>query len=160
MSEFHGYVTVTVVDPTGSVETVSVALPLLSSTVPSTVFPAVKVTGPVGVAVGEVIFAMKVTTSPTVDGLGDELMVAALVVCCTTWFRMGEALGPLFVSPTYTAISGYRSALRFDLVSVATPLALSVTVPMELLPQLKFTFPVGVVAPDVVTVAVQVMVCP
>ena len=61
MSEFHGYVTVTVVDPTGSVEVDNFALPPLSSTVPSTVFPAVKVTGPVGVAVGDVILAVKVT---------------------------------------------------------------------------------------------------
>jgi hypothetical protein len=61
MSESHGYVTVTVVEPTASVEVVNVALPSLSSTLPSTVFPAVKVTGPAGVAVGEVIFAVKVT---------------------------------------------------------------------------------------------------
>jgi hypothetical protein len=94
------------VEPTASVEVVNVALPSLSSTLPSTVFPAVKVTGPAGVAVGELIFAVKVTASPWVDGFGDAVMVAALVVCVITWFRMGDALGPLFVSPVYTANSG------------------------------------------------------
>jgi hypothetical protein len=49
------------VEPTASVEVVNVALPSLSSTLPSTVFPAVKVTGPAGVAVGELIFAVNVT---------------------------------------------------------------------------------------------------
>jgi hypothetical protein len=61
MFEFHGYVTVTAVEPTASVDVVNVALPLVSSTVPSVVFPAVKVTGPVGVVVGDVILAVKVT---------------------------------------------------------------------------------------------------
>jgi hypothetical protein len=52
---------VTLVEPTGSDETVSFALPPLSCAVPSTVFPAVKVTGPVGITVGDEIFAVKVT---------------------------------------------------------------------------------------------------
>jgi hypothetical protein len=64
MFEFHGYVTVTVFEPTGSVEVVNVALPLLSSTVPRVVVPDVKVTGPVGVVVGELMVAVKVTDSP------------------------------------------------------------------------------------------------
>ncbi len=64
MFEFHGYVTVTLVEPAASVDVVNVAFPLVSSTVPSVVFPAVKVTGPVGVVVGEVILAVKVTACP------------------------------------------------------------------------------------------------
>jgi len=49
--------------------------------------------------------------------------------------------------------------LRFNLVKLATPLALSAIVPM-LKPQVKFTFPVGGTDPEVVTVAVQVTFCP
>ena len=94
----------TVVEPTARVDVVSVALPLLSSTVPSVVFPAVKVTGPVGVVVGEVISAVKVTDSPWVDGFGDEVSVAVLVACVITWFRMVDVLPGS--SPTYTAVSG------------------------------------------------------
>jgi len=99
MSEFQGYVTVTVVEPTASVDVVNVALPLVSSTVASVVFPAVKVTGPEGVVVGEVIFAVKVTDSPCVEGFGDEVRAAALVVWLITWFRMGDALLALLASP-------------------------------------------------------------
>ena len=106
MSEFHGYVTVTVVEPTASVEVVSVALPLVSSTLPSVVFPAVKVTGPVGVVVGEVMVAVKVTDWPWVDGFWDDVRVAVLVACVITWFSMGDGLGTLLASPRYLAISG------------------------------------------------------
>jgi hypothetical protein len=41
------------------------------------------VTRPVGVTVGEVILAVKVTACPRVEGFADEVMVAALVVCFT-----------------------------------------------------------------------------
>jgi hypothetical protein len=66
-----------------------------------------------------------------VDGLGDEARAAELVVCVTTWFSKADVLAKLFASPPYTALSGYVSALRVDLVSVAIPLALSEAVPME-----------------------------
>ena len=49
------------VEPTASDEVVNVALPPLRCAVPSTVFPDVKVTDPVGVSVGDEIFAVKVT---------------------------------------------------------------------------------------------------
>ena len=48
-------------EPTGSVEMMKVAFPPASWAVPNTVFPKVNVTGPVGVTVGEVILAVKVT---------------------------------------------------------------------------------------------------
>jgi len=99
MSEFQGYVTVTVVDPTASDEVVNVAVPLLSSTVPRVVFPVVNVTGPEGTTVGEVIFAVKVTACPCVDGLGDEVSVAELVACCTVWLKTGDVLPELLPSP-------------------------------------------------------------
>jgi hypothetical protein len=52
---------VTLVEPTDRDEIVSFALPPPSWAVPSTVFPAVKVTGPVGITVGDEIVAVKVT---------------------------------------------------------------------------------------------------
>ena len=66
MFEFPRYVTVTLVEPKVRVEVVIVALPdvlpaQLSWTVPRTVFPAVNVTGPVGLTVGDVICAENVT---------------------------------------------------------------------------------------------------
>ena len=74
----------TAVEPADKNDVVSAALPLVSLTVPRTVFPAVKVTSPFGVTVGDVIFAMNVMAWPTVDGLGEDVILAALVVCCTT----------------------------------------------------------------------------
>jgi hypothetical protein len=74
---------VTLVEPTGNDEIASVALPPLSCAVPSTVFPDVKVTSPVGTTVGDEIFAVKVTACPCVDGFGEDVMVAELVVCTT-----------------------------------------------------------------------------
>ena len=61
MLEFPPYLTVITVDPDGNDEIVSAAEPWFSCTVPSTVFPARNVTGPVGITVGDVIFAVKVT---------------------------------------------------------------------------------------------------
>ena len=61
MFESPLYVTVTLVEPTGSDEITSFAFPPLSCAVPSTVFPDVKATGPVGITVGDEIFAVKVT---------------------------------------------------------------------------------------------------
>ena len=46
--------------------------------------------------------------------------------------------------------------MRFDLVKVATPLALRVAVPMVEVFQEKATVPVGGTGPEVVTVAFQV----
>jgi hypothetical protein len=67
---------------------------------------AVKVTGPVKVTVGEVILAVNVTACPRVDGFADDVMVAALVVCFTTWVSTGEELLRLNASPKYTAAIG------------------------------------------------------
>jgi hypothetical protein len=82
---------------------VNFAFPPLSCAVPSIIFPTAKVTGPVGITVGEVIVAVKVIACPKVDGLGDDVIVAELVVCNTVWFSTGEVLPRLFRSPLYTA---------------------------------------------------------
>ena len=42
---------------------------------------AMKVTGPVGITVGDVIVAVNVTACPCFDGFRDEMIVAELVVC-------------------------------------------------------------------------------
>lgn len=118
------------------------------------------VTGPVGSTVGDEIVAVKVTDCPCVDGFGDEVSIALLVVCRTTWFSTVDVLPKLAVSPTYTAVSGKVSALRFDLLRVAKPLLSSVADPIEKLPHVNFTFPVGVTEPKEVTVAVQLTFCP
>ena len=54
--------------------------------------PSENVTGPAGMTVGDMIFAVKVTTCPRVEGLGDDVTVAVLfawktfckktVICC------------------------------------------------------------------------------
>jgi len=51
----------------------------------------------------------------------------------------------------------YGPGFRIEVVKVATPLALSVPVPMPSGPHLKLTVPVGATGPEVVTVAVKVM---
>ena len=56
--------------------------------------------------------------------------MAELVACVTTWFTSEEELPKLLVSPTYTAVKGYVSALRLVLVSMATPLLFKVAEPM------------------------------
>lgn len=58
-----------------------------------------KVTGPDGVTVGEVIFTANVTVCPMADGFGEDMSVAELVVCSTIWFRTCDTLGGLIASP-------------------------------------------------------------
>ena len=70
--------------------------------------PAVKVTGPVTVTVGEVILAVKVTACPRLEGLAEEVMVAALVACFTTWVTTAEVLLVLNTSPEYTPVIEYE----------------------------------------------------
>ena len=65
-----------------------------------------KVTGPFGITVGDVIFAVKVTAWPCVDGFGDDVSAAMLVVCSTTWFSTPDVLLWFAASPEYTAING------------------------------------------------------
>jgi hypothetical protein len=144
-------------EPTANVEIVNLAFPPLSCAVPNTFTPTMNVTGPVGMTVGDLIAAVNVTASPLLEGFGDDVRPAELVVCFTTWFTMGDALGPLFSSPKYTVVSGYESLFKFDLFSVATPLTLSIAVPKIVLPDMKLTFPVGMVGPTVVTTDVQVI---
>jgi predicted small secreted protein len=100
-------VAVTLVEPTASVEVVNFASPPLSCAVPSTVSPTAKVTGPVGVTVGDVIVAVKVTACPDVDGVGDDVSVGHHLVqqrasksyyCCTVCVTDAE-LSAMLESP-------------------------------------------------------------
>lgn len=63
-------------------------------------------------------------------------------------------------SPVYTAVTGNVLALRNRFDTVATQLALRTAVAMPTPFDVKFTFPVGVIEPEVVTVAVQVRFWP
>jgi len=122
--------------------------------------PAVKVTGPFGVTVGDEILAVKVTASPCVDGFGDEVSSAVLVVCKTTWLRTVDLPGGLLASPPYTAISGYGSAFNNDFVRVAPPLLSSIAEPMVNRSHVNFTLPVGINLPEGLTIAVNVTLWP
>jgi len=110
--------------------------------------------------VGDVIFAVNVTACPTVDGFADDVIAAALPVCSTVWFRTVDTLPRLFVSPRYTAITGYEPAFRLDFIRVATASLFSVAVPIVYVVvkyfHMKTTVPVGGTGPDVVTRAVKV----
>jgi len=92
---------VTVVEPTGNVDVAKVALCAHGTiwAVPNTCFPTLKVTGPVGVTVGDVIVAVKVTTWACIAGFSDELIWALLVVSVTSWFKTGDLLPWFIVSP-------------------------------------------------------------
>ena len=99
MLESPKYVAVTSAEPTGSDEMASFASPPLSWAFPNTVFPAVKVTGPVAITVGDEILAVKVSAWPCVDGFGDDVSVAVLVASDTTWLSRAEVLPRLLASP-------------------------------------------------------------
>jgi len=80
MSESPAKVAVTFPEPGGNDEVVNLAtLPGMRLTLPSTVFPALNITGPLGCAVGDVILAVNVTAWPMLDGFGEEVSVAELV---------------------------------------------------------------------------------
>ena len=69
------------------------------------VFPMVNMTGPLGITVGDVISAVNVTALPGVEGLADEVSVAALVAGYKL-LRTSEELLAFSASPLYTAASG------------------------------------------------------
>lgn len=88
-----------VLDPTGSVEVVNVATPLLSEAVPNVVAPFLNVTVPVGTPPEEVTVAVKVTAWPEADGFGEELSDSAVRALVTTCFSTGEVLALYAPSP-------------------------------------------------------------
>ena len=57
-----------------------------------------KVTVPVGVVVGDVTVAVKVTDFPNVEGFGDDVKVVTLAAWFTTWLRAAELVADC-VSP-------------------------------------------------------------
>ncbi len=76
------YSALTEVVPTGSVEVVKVAVPLFNVPVPSTFVPFTNDTvSPLGgVPTLALTVAVKVTACPEVDGFGEEVIVAVVVV--------------------------------------------------------------------------------
>ena len=142
MFESPAYVAFTAVKPTGNVEVVNVALWLLSCAVPSTVVPTVKMTGPVGTTVRDVITAVKVTSWPAVDGFGDEVSVAALVARRTTWSSTADVLRGFSPSPDRPAVQWVEPAFSLTHGCLHHG-GLAVGEPMELPSHVKFTLPVG-----------------
>ena len=88
-----------VLDPTGRVNVVNVAMPLLSAALPSVVVPFLNVTVPVGTPAEEVTVAVKVTVCPEDDGFGDEVRDSAVGALLTTCFSTGEVLALYVASP-------------------------------------------------------------
>lgn len=146
-------VAVTTVDPFGKVEVVIFALPPLRGTVPRVVDAAVNVTVPTIAAVGDVTVAVNVTDWPCKDGFSEDLIAVLVDALLTVWLRGVDVLLADVAHPLYTAVSESVPAGRFFLVSVATPL-LRVAVPIEVVPFLNVTEPVGT-GPTDVTVPVR-----
>jgi hypothetical protein len=62
---------------------VSLAMPPLRLTVPSVVPEPLKVTEPVGMPPEQVTFAVKVTATPKIEGLSEEVTVVVVVAAWT-----------------------------------------------------------------------------
>jgi hypothetical protein len=118
--------------------------------------PSLNVTVPVGVVVGDVTVAVKVTVCPLNEGFSDDFTVVALVACLTVCRRAAEVLFAVSESPLYVAVMESVPVARLLLVSVATPLVFAVAEPTEVVPFLKTTVPVGDDGAVDVTVALSV----
>src|SRR5437879_2083160 len=120
-----------------------------------------KVTVPVGVpAPGDTATTrvVNVTDEPNVDGLSDELTVAALLAGLTVWMRSEVVPLPLkLASPVYAALIVWLPAVANALVRMACPEALTVTLVGVPPSMVNATVPVRVPAPGAtgLTVAVK-----
>ena len=83
MSAVPAYVAVTFVLPTGSVDVLTLAFPFDNVSVPNVTDPAVKVTFPVGVTVGDFTVAVNFTVRPDFAGFTDDTTVVAVVAFAT-----------------------------------------------------------------------------
>ena len=94
--------------PAGSEDVVEVATPPDRAPVPMTLPPFRKVTTSPsgGVPRPEPMVAVKVTASPTSDGLSEEERETVLVAFDTFWLIEGEMLPELLASPEYWAVIG------------------------------------------------------
>jgi len=133
--------------PTARAEVEKMAMPPVSSAVPSVVAPSMNVTEPVGVPVlgsRASTWAVKVRLWPKTPGFADEMRVVFVLDWPTTWFSAGEVVAVKSASPSYIAeIESWPSG-RAEVVNLATP-ALRGAVPSAIAPSRKVTVPpVGV----------------
>lgn len=136
----------------------NVACPALSVPVPIAAAPSKNVTVPVGVP-GElsVTVAVKVTVWPAVAGFSEEVTAVLVGTPTTVCVKTAEVLASNVASPWYAAVIEWEPTASAEVDSVAWP-ALSVAVPIVVVPSRNATVPVGVPTP--VTVAVKVTDCP
>ena len=151
----------TVLDPVGRVETVTLALPPVVVPVPSTVAPKVNFTfSPSGIAPPvEDTVAVNIPACPEADGFCDDTTIVVVVYLLTTCLTVPE-LAANFASPLYVAVMVKVPAGRDDVVRLAWP-PLVVPVPSGVPLLLNVTVsPSGIEPPAEETVAVNVTDCP
>jgi hypothetical protein len=143
--------------PRESVVVLVVRLPPLSVPAATGVEPSRKVTAPTGVPAADVTPAVSETGWPwTTDPDGPDAVVVVLAAV-TVWLTVFEVdeLNPLV--PRYTAVIGCEPTLSEEVMNVATPLPLTVPVPICDPLSRKLTMPVVGAGPDeTVTAAVNV----
>jgi hypothetical protein len=83
--------------PDDRLAVMSTAFPALRALVPRVVVPSKNVTVPV--ANDGVTVAVKLTDSPTTEGLREEASVVLVLAWSTIWSRGGDALAESLVSP-------------------------------------------------------------
>jgi hypothetical protein len=140
---------------TDSEDVETVATPAARLPVPIEFPPSKNVTVPVGVPAGLVTVAENVTVAPKVDGFGAEVPTVVLSAFWTTCESVEDAEPLKFSSPPYVAVTECVATDSDDVEKVATPLLLSVPVPIVDVPSRNVTVPPGVV-PGPETVAEKV----
>jgi len=152
--------------PRAKLETESVAIPVDSKvpwprTTAGFALLLVKVTVPVGVppTCGDTV-AVNTTGPPKKDGFGAEVIVMVVACAPIVTGNAAETLAAVLASPLYVAVMECGPGTSVEIVKVATPVTPTVctaTDPRVVEPSAKVTVPVGISAPDGVTVAVNVM---
>jgi len=132
----------------------------LTLLVPTMVAPLKKFTVPMGAPIGVgVTVAVMVTDCPNVDGLGAAIS-AVVVAVMTTRLCAGDVEVAKLILPEYVAVRLSVPCGSAAVLSVATPLPLTLDVPMLVAPLKKSTVPSGVPVGVGVMVAVSVTVWP
>ena len=74
-------------------------------------------TVPLGVPAAPVVtVAVKVTASPTFEGLSDEVTAVVVAFLFTSWLNTAEVLAAKLASPPYTAVIACVPAVRAEVV--------------------------------------------
>jgi hypothetical protein len=151
------YIAVIVELASGSVDVVNTAEPPARGTVASAEVPLMKVTVPSGVPAPEagLTVATKFTSCPKTRLADDEFSDVWLPTCVIVKLAAGDTLVPKSTPPLYTAVI---EGLPSENVVVNTALPpLKAIVPIEFVPSMNVTSPVGVPLPGdfAVTVAVR-----